>query len=426
MPPFAREQPFATGRMFDGGGHRELKHGVDYQLTQTIHLLLRAMRTDANRSFEIASDIGAGGKFDDIAWVEPKADGEGRLISLIQVKHVQKCSKKICLNRLLSHEVSKNPFSLPKYFLPYLRIKGNKSSDGLLEPKDTIQSLIILTNSDFAYGNQCGALELREDVLEAVEDEMLFPNSTIRFKSDFDGKFELALRLRRGVVGMPLEFSHCVRDGKRFIHKMGSSDPALNELEAEYWRVLTTEVISKHGNKFTAEFILGDALSRAARHFRDELHSMCAESDGGYNEDLFRKYLSSRPIQYPQRKRASAMRGAPATHANLDAIQPSFPKSAEELDSDLEDFLKKLKFVLNQPDNDDTMQSSYKELSERFDVDNEHPFIEIFYAFLRFKIDCWMNHKSANFVKKADLERFFVNYGDPLSFSGFGSRFHED
>ncbi|WP_265043756.1 hypothetical protein [Wolbachia endosymbiont (group A) of Scambus nigricans] len=110
-------------------GRKRSLHGDIYQLKWVMLLLKRAV--DVGYSFRLATEMESATGFDDIVFQDRK--NEKIVYRFIQNKHKQNECEKIGVGKLLSKNKS-GEFSVPKYFVSYLKIKINPDfADGDLK-----------------------------------------------------------------------------------------------------------------------------------------------------------------------------------------------------------------------------------------------------------------------------------------------------
>ncbi len=120
------------------GGAKNFIHGIDYQKLWLMLFFRRAV----NRKyfFRLATEMSSAAGFDDIVF---RYEQNGTTVCmLIQVKHKQDGSKKICVGDLLTKSGELN---LVKHFAAFLEIQGNE------EFKDKMKDFFIITNVDFDH-----------------------------------------------------------------------------------------------------------------------------------------------------------------------------------------------------------------------------------------------------------------------------------
>ncbi|BET33585.1 MULTISPECIES: ankyrin repeat domain-containing protein [Wolbachia] len=120
-------------------GRKRSLHGDIYQLKWVMLLLKRAV--DVGYSFRLATEMESATGFDDIVFQDRK--NEKIVHRFIQNKHKQNECEKIGVGKLLSKNKS-GEFSVPKYFVSYLKIKINPDfADG------DLKDFTICTNIGF-------------------------------------------------------------------------------------------------------------------------------------------------------------------------------------------------------------------------------------------------------------------------------------
>lgn len=124
---------------YPAGGRKRSFHGDIYQLKWLMLFLKRAV--DREYSFRLATEMESATGFDDIVFQDRK--NEKIVHRFIQNKHKQNECEKIGVGKLLSKNKS-GEFSVPKYFVSYLKIKINPDfADG------DLKDFTICTNIGF-------------------------------------------------------------------------------------------------------------------------------------------------------------------------------------------------------------------------------------------------------------------------------------
>ncbi|WP_253303298.1 hypothetical protein [Wolbachia endosymbiont of Phyllotreta cruciferae] len=149
------------------GGAKNFIHGIDYQKLWLMLFFRRAV----NRKyfFRLATEMSSAAGFDDIVF---RYEQNGTTVCmLIQVKHKQDGSKKICVGDLLTKSGELN---LVKHFAAFLEIQGNE------EFKDKIKDFFIVINVDFDYES----LASKGITVEKIEtqDEFLNIGDSAKYK----------------------------------------------------------------------------------------------------------------------------------------------------------------------------------------------------------------------------------------------------
>ncbi|WP_265027038.1 hypothetical protein [Wolbachia endosymbiont (group A) of Bombylius major] len=148
-------------------GAKNFIHGIDYQKLWLMLFFRRAV----NRKyfFRLATEMSSAAGFDDIVF---RYEQNGTTVCmLIQVKHKQDGSKKICVGDLLTKSGELN---LVKHFAAFLEIQGNE------EFKDKIKDFFIVINVDFDYES----LASKGITVEKIEtqDEFLNIGDSAKYK----------------------------------------------------------------------------------------------------------------------------------------------------------------------------------------------------------------------------------------------------
>ncbi|XP_065208121.1 uncharacterized protein LOC135836955 [Planococcus citri] len=123
----------------DVAGLKLTHHGVVYQLKLLTLFLVRGLEN--KYKFTLATEMVAAEKFDDIVFGYTDEKSGKDVCRFVQVKHKQNQNEKITISALLNEK--DDDFSLKKYFLSYLKIKGNPEFNDY-ELKD----FVISTNID--------------------------------------------------------------------------------------------------------------------------------------------------------------------------------------------------------------------------------------------------------------------------------------
>ncbi len=152
---------------YPAGGAKNFIHGIDYQKLWLMLFFRRAV----NRKyfFRLATEMSSAAGFDDIVF---RYEQNGTTVCmLIQVKHKQDGSKKICVGDLLTKSGELN---LVKHFAAFLEIQGNE------EFKDKIKDFFIVINVDFDYES----LASKGITVEKIEtqDEFLNIGDSAKYK----------------------------------------------------------------------------------------------------------------------------------------------------------------------------------------------------------------------------------------------------
>nr|WP_281356218.1 dsDNA nuclease domain-containing protein [Wolbachia endosymbiont of Madathamugadia hiepei] len=141
------------------GGAKHFIHGIDYQRLWLMLFFRRAV--DRKYFFRLATEMSPAAGFDDIVF---RYEQNGATVyMLIQVKHKQDGSKKICISDLLTKSGELN---LAKHFAAFLKIQGDE------EFKDKIKDFFIVTNADFDHES----LASKGITVEKIETQDEFPN----------------------------------------------------------------------------------------------------------------------------------------------------------------------------------------------------------------------------------------------------------
>ncbi|MFP3015539.1 MAG: ankyrin repeat domain-containing protein [Wolbachia sp.] len=152
---------------YPAGGAKNFIHGIDYQKLWLMLFFRRAV----NRKyfFRLATEMSSAAGFDDIVFLDEQ--NGTTVCMLIQVKHKQDDSKKICVGDLLTKSGELN---LVKHFAAFLEIRGNE------EFKDKIKDFFIVINVDFDYES----LASKGITVEKIEtqDEFLNIGDSAKYK----------------------------------------------------------------------------------------------------------------------------------------------------------------------------------------------------------------------------------------------------
>lgn len=152
---------------YPAGGAKNFIHGIDYQKLWLMLFFRRAV--DRKYFFRLATEMSSAAGFDDIVF---RYEQNGTTVCmLIQVKHKQDGSKKICVGDLLTKSGELN---LVKHFAAFLEIQGNE------EFKDKIKDFFIVINVDFDYES----LASKGITVEKIEtqDEFLNIGDSAKYK----------------------------------------------------------------------------------------------------------------------------------------------------------------------------------------------------------------------------------------------------
>lgn len=165
------------------GGAKNFIHGIDYQKLWLMLFFRRAVYR--KYFFRLATEMSSAAGFDDIVFLDEQ--NGTTVCMLIQVKHKQDDSKKICVGDLLTKSGELN---LVKHFAAFLEIQGNE------EFKDKIKDFFIVINVDFDYEN----LASKGITVEKIEtqDEFLNIGNSAKYKLR-DLRNNIAQYLKQGM-----------------------------------------------------------------------------------------------------------------------------------------------------------------------------------------------------------------------------------
>jgi hypothetical protein len=265
---------------FQASGIKRSLHGIAYQWKW---LMLFAINSyQLGYDFDLATEMNAAGKFDDVVLQYWKAGTDDKHWRFLQAKHFQteSDSKKITAKDLLMKEDGN--FSLQKCFLSFQKIKRN-----LLFQSGQLQVFVICTNSDFDFDNGFHHQSLKklchkealylEPVTEA--DEMLNTGGErYRFVSSSHPERQAVLSILKSVFD---ETSECRKLAKILAeHLLEGKMISLRGLFKDYHMPLASCVFNIRDNKLAKKFVEGkldDQSCPGALAFREALHEAIVE-----------------------------------------------------------------------------------------------------------------------------------------------------
>lgn len=221
---------------YPAGGAKNFIHCIDYQKLWLMLFFRRAV--DRKYFFRLATEMSSAAGFDDIVF---RYEQNGTTVCmLIQVKHKQDGSKKICVGDLLTKSGELN---LVKYFAAFLEIRGNE------EFKDKIKDFFIVINVDFDRES----LASKGITVEKIETQNEFLNigDSAKYKlRDLRNNIIQCLKQRMSAGGREVSDEEI----KGFLNELVFVVNSLNDAELE--KLIRNEI--------------SDDLARRFKHFGDD------------------------------------------------------------------------------------------------------------------------------------------------------------
>ncbi|MGL9718835.1 MAG: hypothetical protein ACR5K9_09555 [Wolbachia sp.] len=219
-------------------------HGIDYQKLWLMLFFKRAV----NRKyfFRLATEMSSAAGFDDIVF---RHEQNGTTVyMLIQVKHKQDGSRKICIGDLLTKSGELN---LVKHFAAFLEIQGNE------EFQDKIKDFFIIINVDFDHES----LARKGITVEKIEtqDEFLNIGDSAKYKlRDLHNNIAQYLKQEMSAVGRKVSGEEI----KGFLNELVFVVNSPNDVELE--RLIRNEIsdgLAKRFKYFGNDYSVFNALS---------------------------------------------------------------------------------------------------------------------------------------------------------------------
>ncbi|WP_265023939.1 ankyrin repeat domain-containing protein [Wolbachia endosymbiont (group A) of Epagoge grotiana] len=174
-----------TSEGYHASGLKSSLHGTVYQLKLLMLFLKRGL--DQGYSFDLATEMDAAEKFDDVVF--QYTEGGEEVYRFLQAKHKQDHNKKITVNDLLTEQDGE--FSLQKYFISYRKIKQNPEFKGY-----KLKDFVICTNIDLeeSLRNSFEPVEGEDNILRVNSEK----SERLKLKVDkFPNEKDLVSRLRK-------------------------------------------------------------------------------------------------------------------------------------------------------------------------------------------------------------------------------------
>ncbi|XP_011686121.1 PREDICTED: uncharacterized protein LOC105448935 isoform X2 [Wasmannia auropunctata] len=303
-------------------------HGDIYQLKLLMLFVKRGL--DKEYLFELATEMGAAEKFDDLVFQYKKSNADGteeKVGRFLQAKHKQDESKKISVNDLLTEK--NGEFSLQKYFISYRKIQQNREfKNGNLKCKD----FVICTNIGFKFDDKKGNLKLSEDIFNDRMDENDILNTQLfQFKDKFTGKEQIVSILRNApdLTKLAKRLAECVLDGKSINDDRSKDDPESN-LFKSYQSALIDKVIDKESHKLSVDFVKGQQLPAETKNLRVAFEKVFNNRRESFNLDD--KPVIKDPEGFAQKVAELILKNQPNTVVKVEkrkyAIKDNFDKLA--------------------------------------------------------------------------------------------------
>ena len=399
-------------------GLKKSLHGNVYQLKLLMLFVRRGLQ---NYSFTLATEMDQAEKFDDVVFKYKKTKQEPWTYRYLQAKHKLEDSLTITVNDLLIKEESgskgdKKPFSLPKYFLSYCKIK-QRFNDGILK------DFIICTNINFDFsGGNASEINLKEALEEIKEEEEVLniPSQKgaqrYRFKRNFTGKEKLVKVLLNtsDLVKLALELASHIVEGKKI--------SLTNEIFKVYHVVLAKEVFNiqtinikdpetkktkkSTNGKFKESFIQGSkSLRPEVLKFRQQfikaVNSFKPKSINNRGEQE-NKQLSEWEAISKKTIPFSGSFGKETNDPELKRALPGQDGSEDEVNA----FLEQLVFAVNQPNEVELGEIIAKEIGDELNLVETDFVANYFQNRMLDWMKSWKNKKGDFFTTK-DSQEFF-------------------
>lgn len=308
--------------------------GFIYQLKLLMMYVM--ISTKHNLKFRLATELVEAEKFDDLVFQCENEQRDRITHRFVQAKHRHDESKKITAKDLLSKKG--DDFSLQKYFISFRKIKKSREFEG--ELKD----FIICTNINFDFH---GLKKAQIGTNEMTDEDVFFPKVTVaegksakRYQLVFNDGHALfeTLRNTSDVHKLAEELFKLVKDKKNYNFQNTIFQAYQEALVRENIFVLDTKKFNekKGGNvvKFSEMFIENYyKLSKNAQNLREALQAHLNKVEG-LSLDRTEEFILTKP---------SGVKSS-------DQFCKDFSLPADNIcDEEIEDFLNKLVFAVNQP-----------------------------------------------------------------------------
>lgn len=324
------------------GGLVHSLHGNIYQLKLQMLFLKRAL--DKGYEFNLGTEVEDAEKFDDIVFNFRKVE-----MRFVQVKHKQDESKQITANDLL--KVKDDDFSLQKYFTSYCRIKKKP-----IFSRCKIKDFILCTNINFDFNDLKKAsintekIEENDDILEIKK----LGKVTARYKFNVPKEHELYEKLRetsdlhvlvRALKQHINENKHLELRADIFKLYHGPLSKKIFDISTKEEKDDKGKKITRKYAKFRGDFLNGNNLSEEVSNFRKVLQSVFKLEDN----DQFQQKMSLKELTV-----STSFGQVSELRTNMTITDPE-EISKDELpndkieDAEIQEFLEKLVFAVNQP-----------------------------------------------------------------------------
>jgi ankyrin repeat protein len=367
---------------YKASGLKDTLHGDIYQLKLLMLILNRGLHK--GYSFRFATEMDDAEKFDDIVF---RYTDQGKdVIRFLQAKHKQDQAKKISKNDLLKEpEAKPSDFSLQKYFISYRKITKNPAFSGA-ELKD----FILFTNIDLAA-------EIRDGFELILETD---PILSMTWNSPQNRTAKL-LRIKIPFLQVEIQaLMHTLcntSDLRRLANKI--SDCALEKAKSPlnlrspllqmYHQALAQNVIDIKKKKFKSSFFNCEAsLSQKVKKFRSFLNKE------NLPEDDFRKKLAECDF---------TIQGGFGKLTNKE--QTYLLPDDEIRPEEVEQFLKKLVFAVNQPNEIELWDIIKSEIREFHNIKLND--MDLMASEFQTKMLDWLKRKEGHFLNYENGQTLF-------------------
>lgn len=373
---------------YPGYGLKNTTHGDLYQSKILMLVLHRSLKK--RFKFRLGTEVDAAEKFDDV--VLEFEQGGTICYRLLQAKHYQNEKEIITFNNLTASEKSKDQkdknFGLKKYFRSFLNVK--KSTNNAISPfkKGEIKDVIIYTNIGF---------DLKEPKLsnsfEPVKgmDPIFFIKEDIKIYKINNQEGSL---LKESLMPILEECSDIHELAKELASAFDDPSKKLdlkNKIFEKYHYALKSEILDKerkkiskktekHFIKLKKEFVDGNNLSPEAKKFRDHFKKLYDLKKGGEVE------VSKTFLEKDKNKDCSE----------------ELPKDETASLEDIQDFLDKVLFAVNQPNEKELTVVLQEKLGKEYKL-LDH----VVYEKFEHEMLNWFSQKQGIFINEETSKEFF-------------------